>query len=112
MQIRPAPVPLGQLPYTVYISSFLQNRGYQALDLEPLESTPNMFAEEAYFYSPNFYIYIYIYIYRVVQRSVNLEHSLVLKGIFRFKPTNQSVKRYHNVVRCALSMEDFISNVF
>jgi hypothetical protein len=34
------------------------------------------------------------YIYSVAQKSVNLKHSPVLEGIFRFRRTSQSVKRY------------------
>jgi hypothetical protein len=51
-------------------------------------------------------------IYRVAQKSVNLKHSLVLEGMFRFKPVSKFVERYHSAVNCALSMEDLISNSF
>jgi hypothetical protein len=30
-------------------------------------------------------------------------------GMFRFKPTRQFVERYHNIVSCALNMEDLVS---
>jgi hypothetical protein len=46
--------------------------------------------------------------YRVPQKSVNLKHSLVLTGMFRFKPASQFVERYHSVVGCALDTEDLI----
>jgi hypothetical protein len=49
-----------------------------------------------------------VHIYRVVQNSVNINHSIVLTGIIRFKPASQSVERYHRVVICALIMEDII----
>jgi hypothetical protein len=49
---------------------------------------------------------------RVAQKSVNLKYYLVLTEMFRFKPTSQSVGRYHSTVSCALNMEDLISNSF
>jgi hypothetical protein len=49
-------------------------------------------------------------LYRIVHRSLNLKHSLVLTGMFRFKPTNQFAERCHSVVGCALNVEDFILN--
>jgi hypothetical protein len=48
----------------------------------------------------------------VAQKSVNLKHSLVVTGMFRFKPATQFVERYHSVVSCALNTEDLISNNF
>jgi hypothetical protein len=51
-------------------------------------------------------------IYRVVHASVRLKHSLVLTGMFRFKPASQFVEPYHRAVNCALNMEDLISNNF
>jgi hypothetical protein len=44
------------------------------------------------------------------QKSVTLKHSLVLTGMFTFKPASRFVERYHIVVGCALNMEGLISN--
>jgi hypothetical protein len=44
--------------------------------------------------------------------SVNLKHSTVLKGMFSFKPATLCVERYHNVVTCAVFMEDLIQISF
>jgi hypothetical protein len=52
------------------------------------------------------------YTYRVAQKSVNLKHSLVITGMFRFKPATQFVERYHSGVSCAMNSEDLISNNF
>jgi hypothetical protein len=49
---------------------------------------------------------------QMTQNSVNLKHSLVLNGIFRFRPVSQFVERYHSIVSCALNVEDLISNNF
>jgi hypothetical protein len=46
------------------------------------------------------------------QKSVNVEHSLVLTGIFEFKPASQFVERYHRRMSCALNMEILIANSF
>jgi hypothetical protein len=35
---------------------------------------------------------------RVAQESLNLKHSLVLTGMFSFKPASQFEERYHSVV--------------
>jgi hypothetical protein len=51
-------------------------------------------------------------IYRVDQNSVNLNHSVVLKGMFTFKPASQFAERYHSIVSCALNMDNPISNNF
>jgi hypothetical protein len=51
-------------------------------------------------------------LYRVVQTSVTLKYSLILTGMFRFKPVSQFVERYHSVVSCSLNMEVLISNNF
>jgi hypothetical protein len=48
----------------------------------------------------------------MAQESSNLKRSLVLTRMFRFKPTSQFADRYRSVVRCALNMEDPISNNF
>jgi hypothetical protein len=48
----------------------------------------------------------------MTQKSVNLKHSLVLTGMFRFKPGSQFAERYHSVVSRALNMGDVISNYF
>jgi hypothetical protein len=53
-----------------------------------------------------------IVINRMPQKPVNLKYSLVLTGMFGFKPANQYVERYHSVVNGALNMEDIISNNF
>jgi hypothetical protein len=50
--------------------------------------------------------------YRMAQKSVNLKHSLVLMGMFRFKPVIHSVKGHHSVVSCALNTEDLILSNF
>jgi hypothetical protein len=39
------------------------------------------------------------------KKSANLEHSLVLTGIFIFKPARQFAERYHSVVNFALNIE-------
>jgi hypothetical protein len=39
-----------------------------------------------------------------------LKHSLVLMGMFRFKPARQLLEEYHGIVSHALNMEDLISN--
>jgi hypothetical protein len=49
--------------------------------------------------------------YRVAPKSVNLRHSLVFAGIFRFKPAGQFVE-HHSIVSCTLNMEDLISKNF
>jgi hypothetical protein len=36
--------------------------------------------------------------YRVAQKLVSLKYSLLLTGMFIFKPTSQFVERYHSVV--------------
>jgi hypothetical protein len=51
-------------------------------------------------------------IYRVSQKSFNPKHSVVLMGMFRFKPASQFVWRYRSVLNCAVNMEDLISNIF
>jgi hypothetical protein len=38
-------------------------------------------------------------IYRAARKPVTLEHSLVLTGMFRFKPASQFVERYHSVMQ-------------
>jgi hypothetical protein len=45
------------------------------------------------------------------QKPVNLEYSVVLKGMFKFKPARQFVELYHSM-SCAVNMEDLISNNF
>jgi hypothetical protein len=44
--------------------------------------------------------------------SVDLKHSLVLTGMFRFKPANSFVEQYHSVVSCAFNIEVLISSNF
>jgi hypothetical protein len=51
-------------------------------------------------------------IYRVAQKSVNLQRSLVLTEMFRFKPASRFLERYHSVVNCAMNTENPISNNF
>jgi hypothetical protein len=48
--------------------------------------------------------------YRVAQKSVNLNHFLVLRGMFGFKSANQCIEQYNTVVSCTLNMDDLISN--
>jgi hypothetical protein len=48
----------------------------------------------------------------VAQKSVNLNYSPVLKGMFRFKPASQYVEGYHSVAGCAFNMEDLIRDIF
>jgi hypothetical protein len=50
--------------------------------------------------------------YIVPQNSVNLKHSTVLAGMFRFKPASQFVELYHSVVGCVLNREDLILKTF
>jgi hypothetical protein len=50
--------------------------------------------------------------YRVAQKSVYLKYSVVLTGMFTIKPASQFVEQFHNVVSCALNMEDLISKYF
>jgi hypothetical protein len=52
------------------------------------------------------------YIYWVEQKSANLKHSLVLSGMFTFKPSGQFAERYHSAASYALNMEGLISNIF
>lgn len=47
-----------------------------------------------------------------VQNSVNVEHSLVLTGVFDFKPAGQFVDRYHHGESCALNMKDSLRIIF
>jgi hypothetical protein len=55
------------------------------------------------------YFTFYSHLFPIVaQTSVNLKHSLVLVGMFRFKCPSQFVGRYQSVVSCALNMEDLI----
>jgi hypothetical protein len=49
---------------------------------------------------------------QMVQKSVNMKYSLVLTGIFRFKPKSQFVEQYYSIVSCALNMEDPILKNF
>jgi hypothetical protein len=65
-------------------------------------------------YSPGieWYINHFLRTYRVAQKSVNLKHSFVLTGMFRFKPASRFVERYQSVVSCALNTKDLISKNF
>jgi hypothetical protein len=47
--------------------------------------------------------------HRVPQKSVNLEHSLILARTFRSKPASQFVERFHSVASSAWNMEGVIS---
>jgi hypothetical protein len=47
---------------------------------------------------------------QVTQNSVKRKETLVLTGIFVFKPSSQFVERYHSIVSCVLNMEGLISN--
>jgi hypothetical protein len=49
---------------------------------------------------------------QMAKRSVRLKHSVVLRGMFKFKPESQFVERYHNVVSCALNMAELIIGKF
>jgi hypothetical protein len=51
-------------------------------------------------------------LYRLTQKSVTLKYSLVLTGMFLFKPASECVERYHSVESCALNVESFIPNNF
>jgi hypothetical protein len=57
-------------------------------------------------------VFLGVLIYRMALKSVNPKQSLMLTGIFRFKPASQCVERYHSVVSCSLDMGDLISNNF
>jgi hypothetical protein len=45
----------------------------------------------------------------MAQKSINLNYSLVLEGIFILKHASQFLERYHSAVGCALNTEDFLS---
>jgi hypothetical protein len=51
-------------------------------------------------------------IYREAQKPVNLEHSLVLTTMFRFKPASQFVEQYYSFESCLLNTEELISKFF
>jgi hypothetical protein len=50
--------------------------------------------------------------YRLGKMSVNFKYSLVLTGMFTFKPASQLVECYHSVVSCALTTEELIQKNF
>jgi hypothetical protein len=47
----------------------------------------------------------------VNQKSVNLNYSLILMGMFRLKPVSKFVKRYYSVVSCAMNTRDIIGTI-
>jgi hypothetical protein len=53
-----------------------------------------------------------IFIHRVIQKSVNLKHSLVLTGVFSFETADQFVERCHSVVSCVMNMKDLFLKIF
>jgi hypothetical protein len=48
--------------------------------------------------------------YRVAQKSVNLQHSPVIREMFRYKPANHFVERQHSIVSSVLNTENLIYN--
>jgi hypothetical protein len=48
----------------------------------------------------------------MAQKSINIKHSLLLTGMFRFKPAIQFGEPYHSVLICLYNMEDIICNKF
>jgi hypothetical protein len=50
--------------------------------------------------------------YSEAQKSFKINHSLILKGMFRFKPVSQFAEEYHSIVSCQLNMKNLLLNSF
>jgi hypothetical protein len=47
----------------------------------------------------------------VAQKSVNLKHSSVLTGMYRFKHASQFLERHSSVLSCAVDIEDLVRTI-